>query len=59
MKLIQFANLTGRGVNVAVVDSGIDPAHPKVGPVSGGVDISVGADRQIIYTSAYLTKKAK
>ncbi|MDE2887892.1 MAG: S8 family serine peptidase [Gemmatimonadota bacterium] len=51
MKLIQFANLTGRGVNVAVVDSGIDLAHPKVGPVSGGVDISVGLDRQIIYNN--------
>ena len=51
VKLIQFANLTGRGVNVAVVDSGIDLAHPKVGPVSGGVDISVGVDRQIVYNN--------
>jgi subtilisin family serine protease len=31
----------GRGINVAIVDSGIDPAHPAVrGPVAGHVSIS-------------------
>jgi subtilisin family serine protease len=31
-----WANSTGRGVKVAVVDSGIDPDHPAVGSVAGG-----------------------
>lgn len=53
-----FANLTGRGVKVTVVDSGIDPAHPKVGPVWGGVDISVGADGQIVYDGDDFTDRA-
>lgn len=46
---IQFSSLTGRGVSVAVVDSGIDQKHPKVGSVAGGVDISVHADGRIVY----------
>ena len=28
---------TGEGVKVAVIDSGIDATHPRVGPISGGV----------------------
>jgi subtilisin family serine protease len=28
---------TGTGVKVAVIDSGIDATHPRVGPISGGV----------------------
>ncbi len=31
---------TGRGVSVAVVDSGVNPTHPHVGGVAGGVAIS-------------------
>jgi subtilisin len=31
-----WANSTGQGVKVAVVDSGIDPDHPAVGAVAGG-----------------------
>ena len=31
-----WADSTGRGVKVAVVDSGIDPDHPAVGAVVGG-----------------------
>jgi subtilisin family serine protease len=31
-----WADSTGRGVKVAVVDSGIDPDHPAVGGVAGG-----------------------
>ncbi len=33
------AGLSGRGVRVAVVDSGVNPAHPHVGGVEGGVAI--------------------
>lgn len=28
---------TGKGVKVAVIDSGVDATHPRVGPISGGV----------------------
>ena len=31
---------TGRGVKIAVIDSGVNPAHPHVGGVSGGTRIS-------------------
>lgn len=36
----QFMNCTGRGVKVAIIDSGVNPAHPHVGGVSGGTRIS-------------------
>ena len=32
-------NLTGRGVRVGIIDSGVNPAHPHVGGVAGGVFI--------------------
>jgi subtilisin len=34
-----FGSSTGRGVRVAVVDSGIDPGHPAVGGVAGAVAV--------------------
>jgi len=36
-------NCTGRGVRIAVIDSGVNPAHPHVGGVSGGTRISSNA----------------
>jgi subtilisin family serine protease len=33
------AVLTGRGVRVAIIDSGVNPSHPHVGPVAGGIAI--------------------
>lgn len=30
---------TGSGVKVAIVDSGVDPEHPWVGPIAGGVAV--------------------
>ena len=44
-----FADRTGRGIKVAVVDSGIVPDHPKVGPVAGGVGLAMGPDGTIRY----------
>ncbi len=44
-----FSDMTGRGVRVAVVDSGIVPDHPKVGPVAGGVALTVGPDGTLMY----------
>ena len=41
---LPFFNMTGRGVRVAVVDSGIVPDHPKIGPLAGGVALTVGPD---------------
>lgn len=35
-----FAGTTGRGVKVAVIDSGVHPGHPHIGPVAGGVAIT-------------------
>lgn len=48
-----FSNLTGRGVAVAVIDSGIVPDHPKVGPLTDGVSISVGKAGDLIYGSDF------
>lgn len=32
-----FDQLTGQGVRVAILDSGVNPAHPHVGGVAGGI----------------------
>ena len=37
-----FIAYTGRGIKVAIIDSGINPAHPHVGGVAGGAAISAG-----------------
>jgi subtilisin family serine protease len=39
VSLAKFAGRTGRGVRIAVVDSGIHGTHPHVGLVAGGVTI--------------------
>ena len=36
---MRFDDLTGRGVRVGIIDSGVNPAHPHVGGVAGGVFI--------------------
>jgi len=35
---------TGKGVKVAILDSGVDASHPAVGPISGYVTVSQGLD---------------
>ena len=37
-----FIAYTGHGVKVAIIDSGVNPAHPHVGGVAGGAAISAG-----------------
>jgi len=37
-----FTGCTGRGIKVAIIDSGVNPAHPHVDGVAGGVRISPG-----------------
>lgn len=39
--------LTGRGVRVAIIDSGVNPAHPHVGGVAGGVAIEAGGESDV------------
>ena len=39
--------LTGRGVRVAMIDSGVNPAHPHVGGVTGGVCIGPAGETDI------------
>ncbi len=41
-----WGDATGEGVKVAVVDSGIDAAHPAVGGVNGGVVIEFDPDAE-------------
>lgn len=42
-----FAGRTGRGVTIAVLDSGIHAGHPHVGDVEGGVSFASGADDHV------------
>jgi subtilisin family serine protease len=39
-----FSDKTGRGIRIAIIDSGIHAAHPHVGRVAGGIGISVDGD---------------
>jgi subtilisin len=39
-----FGGSTGAGVRLAVVDSGVDGGHPRVGGISGGVAFEVDPD---------------
>ncbi len=41
-----FDGLTGRGVRVAIIDSGVNPAHPHVSGVAGGVCISADGESE-------------
>jgi len=43
---------TGKGVKVAVIDSGIDAAHPAVGAVQGYVAIAAGRGDELSYDEA-------
>jgi len=42
-----LAGLTGRGVRVAIIDSGVNPAHPHVAGVAGGVAISTAGESEV------------
>lgn len=42
-----FAGCTGRGVRVAVIDSGVHASHPHIGGVAGGVTIGPDVDENV------------
>ena len=42
VRLSDYAGVSGRGVRVAVIDSGVHPSHPHVGPVDEGVSVDAG-----------------
>ncbi|MCI0664509.1 MAG: S8 family serine peptidase [Acidobacteria bacterium] len=41
-----LADFTGRDVRVAIIDSGVNPAHPHVGGITGGVYIKADGESQ-------------
>jgi len=41
-----FAGFSGLGVKVAVIDSGVHPGHPHIGPVAGGVAVTTSGQIQ-------------
>lgn len=41
---LPFPGATGKGLSVAVIDSGVNPRHPHIGGVAGGVSI-IGPDQ--------------
>ena len=44
MQKIDFSTLTGKGVNVAIVDSGVDPCHPRIGAIQSSIALSHSTD---------------
>ena len=40
-----FRDRTGRGVSVAVIDSGVHPGHPHLEPIVGGIGLTIDGDR--------------
>ena len=44
---MSWLDCTGRGVRVAVVDSGVNPAHPHLNGVAGGVAITAEGENDL------------
>ncbi len=42
-----FGGGTGAGVRVCIVDSGVEPDHPLVGPLEGAITVSVSKDGEV------------
>jgi subtilisin family serine protease len=41
----RLAGRTGAGVSIAVIDSGVHPGHPHLGPIAGGVALDLDGER--------------
>lgn len=50
---LDFGRLTGLGVKIAIIDSGVDTEHPEIGPIIHGIDIRIDSDGQIIWGTDY------
>jgi hypothetical protein len=44
---------SGKGIRIALIDSGINPGHSHVGPIAGGVAFSAGPKGEVLRTSDY------
>ncbi|MES0491483.1 MAG: S8 family serine peptidase [Leptospirales bacterium] len=51
LESLRRTGATGKGVKVAVVDSGINGTHPHIGGIAGGIRIAVDENKNI-YTDA-------
>lgn len=45
-----FSDYTGKGIKVAIVDSGIDYSHPDIKNVQGGIRIRLDYDGKVLYS---------
>ena len=43
-----WGGATGKGVNVCILDSGVEDGHPLVGELEGAVSVSVDKDENAI-----------
>ena len=52
---IQLSDQTGEGIRVAVIDTGVDPLHPSLGPapVSAGIRLSLSKDGTVVELPEY------
>ena len=50
---LDFGRLTGLGVKIAIIDSGVDSEHPEIGPIAQGINIRIGSKGQIIWGTDY------
>lgn len=44
---MNFDGLTGRGVRVAIIDSGVNPSHPHITGIAGGVEITAQGETPV------------
>ena len=56
MDKLDFDTLTGQGVKIAIIDSGVDSEHPEIGPITHGIDIRIDSDGQIIWGTDYVDR---
>ena len=53
---LDFGTLTGLGVKIAIIDSGVDAEHPEIGPITQGMDIRIDSDGQIVWGTDYVDR---
>lgn len=53
---LDFDRLTGLGVKIAIIDSGVDSEYPEIGPIAQGINIRIGSKGQIIWGTDYVDR---